>query len=189
MDDIWTITKTAVGQHALDGACEMLVLMEGGEVQARDMISAHILACSAAEVLGVLSSKHTGFSFYETFQKVGGQNGINKKAMNLAYNFFKHANKDSDKQLSFDPKYTLDVIYLAFEDLNRLQKVQPDAPDYEIQPAEHTLHVVSMYIPGRVDELSLAHLGPMLRDDDAPARQKAEEHIAKWFRARLRRSE
>lgn len=157
---------------ALDGACELL---------SRDMISAHVLVCTAISILRVLANKHTGFSIYETLWDVTDEIG-DKRKLNNAYNFFKHADRDNDCILDFDRKLTEHWIYLAFIDLDRLKKNQPDKPHYIIKPADHTLFTVGQYVAKyRADPCSLAHLDRILKDDDTESREAARKHIKNWL--------
>ncbi|AJD52381.1 hypothetical protein SAMN02744133_10310 [Thalassospira xiamenensis M-5 = DSM 17429] len=185
MAETLIITKSAVGQHALDGAGEMLSYDNSG-IHSRDPISAHILACSAAEILKELSIQHTDTSVYGIFRDVAHSLGSDRKIitnkLNLALNFFKHANKDWGKQLDFDPTLTHHIFYLAFLDLGKLVKIQPDAPNYVIKPSEHTDRVARFYKAlYSSDNLSLANLDQLLKDDNEKNQAVVKEHIRNWF--------
>ncbi len=89
-------------------------------VENRDPISTHTLACAAHQIL------------YDLAQKNGIASNIkdivpNRKKrdwfniLNTPYNFFRHANKDSDKKITFNPTishfFILDATYL-YQNLN-----------------------------------------------------------------------
>ncbi len=85
------------------------------------LIPAHTLVMAAHEVIGVLVKNKGGETFHETFLKQVRPERLNdfKKNYSSEYNFFKHADRDFDKEIEFDSfqtEYTFLSILSSFKE-------------------------------------------------------------------------
>ncbi|ADO83799.1 hypothetical protein [Ilyobacter polytropus] len=97
----------------------------------KDPVSIHTLTCAAYNVIRDLNYKkeNSSFSIREMFFKYGVKKEHEKeviKKFNAAQNFFKHADKDSDEFLNFNPKATEILIFDAANLYSSLSGEKPE---------------------------------------------------------------
>ncbi len=110
------VDKIAVGRRQLIQAVDLF--FKNG-----DEISIHTLASAALEVLDSVMRHWGRMPYTDNIQDLyikpeGKKIWIQK--INEAKNFFKHADKDPEKQYEFDPRQTWWVIISAIDSLRRL---------------------------------------------------------------------
>ena len=118
------VTKLEAARRQLDTAIRLF--FSGG-----DSISIHTLAASAANVFADVSDRKLGQSWRSIIRET---NKISKSQLkdiiHREWNFFKHADRDTDSTLEFDESTTDHVIFVASlecgevkKDLSRIMEV------------------------------------------------------------------
>ena len=108
MDRSIKITKLDAAEWQLKAAIRMVIYRQ-------DPVSTHTLACSAHQILYDLA-RHAGLSsqLKDIVPKRKKRLWIN--VLNSSYNFFRHADKDNDEAIDFDPAtshfFILDATHL-----------------------------------------------------------------------------
>jgi len=97
----------------------------------RDPVSIHTLVAASHGILRDLLLKKGDGSFLKDSPYVRAEKRTEfHRIINKAQNFFKHANRDPDESLQFDPASTKFLLLDAIEMLHRLSEVRP--PELEI---------------------------------------------------------
>ena len=116
MDKGYLISKIEAARRQLETAIRLFFYE-------RDSISIHTLASAAQEVLNALGGKQGQEPYilghFLKSVKEGRRKEVADK-LREAQNFFKHADKDHDKEIKFDPESTLFVMWDACEMYARL---------------------------------------------------------------------
>ena len=171
------VYKEAVAQHALEDACLLR--------SQRRCITAHILANAAFEIIQHVAIEATDFSLVAAFWRVA-KNDDNKKMIleriNLAYNFFKHADRDKDKELYFDEMLTDHIIYLTILDLERTAHIRPTKDGYTILIATEIREFHKNYIASYGgDPISLVGLEEIAAHANDAREDLCMAHIRNWL--------
>jgi hypothetical protein len=147
------------------------------------MIAAHILAGAAAEVLRHVAIEATGFSITGALWKAAENLGeAPRRRINKSYNFFKHADKDIDKELHFDNTFTLHILFLATLDLKRIKIFRPSKDGYNVAVSDHVIRCFDEYLESyRDDQVSLCGLKDFVSRDDADAYEGCVDDIKGWL--------
>ena len=108
MFESFNISKFNAAERQLKEAIRLVI-------QGRDPISTHTLACSAHQILYDLAQKHgISSNIKDIVPNRKKREWFN--ILNTPYNFFRHANKDTDKEITFNPTishfFILDATYM-----------------------------------------------------------------------------
>ncbi len=179
MDQV-VVYKEAVAQHALEDACLL-------RSQNR-LITAHILASAAFDVIQHVARDATSFSIIAAFWKAAKEIGRQKemvKKVNQASNFFKHADKDINEVICFDKTLTDHFIYLAILDLKRTKECRPERDGYRLLVAPEVEKFHRDYLALRCkDSSSLVALEEIVAHKDDAREGLCVEHIRNWLQSR-----
>jgi len=166
MDRSINVTKLDAAEWQLKAAIRMVIYRQ-------DPISTHTLACSAHQILYDLA-RRVGLSSQLKDIVPNRKKRLWINMLNCSYNFFRHADKDSDEAIDFDPAtshfFILDAthLYQALNDklfyegaIFRLW-FNKTYPEYAIEAAEdallpNVLHMVGHFFTDNdfVDYLQL----------------------------------
>ncbi len=94
-----TITKLAAAERQLDTAITLWF-------SEADTVSIHTLVCSSHEIIRTINRLQKGYKDF-LYDSLRIKDEYRKKwadALKQHYNFFKHAGRDPDKFITFDPK-------------------------------------------------------------------------------------
>ena len=117
-----TLNKLEVARRQLETAIQMYFL--GGEP-----VSTHTLATSALEVLSGLNNARKGSPMLSDLECSGAirpdQLKLARSVFRGAQNFFKHADKDPEGVLDFNPEATAFYLHDAVEKYREMSKENP----------------------------------------------------------------
>jgi hypothetical protein len=130
----------------------------------------------------------TGFSLVKVFRrasKIGNNQKETPERTNQAFNFFKHADRDIDKEIHFDNRITDHFLYIAICDLKRTRDARPDKDDYTILIAAEVEEFYKYYTAsyGR-DPSSLVGLQKIVAHESGEMESACVKHIQNWLRSR-----
>lgn len=172
------ITKEVVVEDALRDAC---IARSNGRY-----ISAHLLANAACEVVRHLTENYTGLSVVNAYwSAIKSEEKSEKEAVrtaNQSYNFFKHSDKDFDKELIFDPKLTDHLIYLCALDLNRLKCSGLEIFKNISLPEELNVFIEQYMFRWLPISPSLVEIENFYSDDSEKSKENIVSHIVEWLK-------
>jgi len=172
------ITKEVVVEDALRDAC---IARSNGRY-----ISAHLLANAACEVVRHLTENYTGLSVVNAYwSAIKSEEKSEKEAVrtaNQSYNFFKHSDKDFDKELIFDPKLTDHLIYLCALDLNRLNRSSLETFKNISLPEELNVFIKQYVFRWLPISPSLVEIENFYSDDSEKSKENIVSHIVDWLK-------
>lgn len=174
----FVIYKEAIAQHAIEDAC---LLREQHRV-----ITAHVLAGAAFEIIQRVALDTTEFSVVKSFwDAVKTENKDNKFCkVKRAYNFFKHADFDIDKEIEFDPHLTDHFLYLSILDLMRVAKAHPERDGYILKVSDKVVKFFSEYkLDHGQDRISLVEIERLATSESDSKGVSCAEYIRKWLKA------